>query len=83
MTGPLNETYLYRLRLLGDRDRFYKSGDWTLTSLSRNGLVVRTGIQDRFGRKEWSITADGRKAVVSNAGRRPGIKPRKAAAGAT
>lgn len=79
MTGPLNETYLNRLRLLGERDRFYKPGDWTLTSLARNGLVVRTGSQDRFGREEWSITVDGRKAIVMNAGRRTGIKPQEVA----
>jgi hypothetical protein len=79
MTRPLNETYLNRLRLLGERERFYKPGDWMLTSLARNGLVVRTGSQDRFGREEWSITDDGRKAIVSNAGRRTGITPHEAA----
>lgn len=67
MIGLLNETYLNRLRLLGERDRFYKPGDWTLTNLARNGLVVGTGRQDHFGRHEWAITEDGRKAVASSA----------------
>lgn len=72
MIGSLNQTYRNRLRLLAERDRFYKPGSSTLNSLGRNGLIVRTGRQDRFGREEWTITEDGRQAAVGSGLRRSG-----------
>jgi hypothetical protein len=63
----LNGTCLYRLRLLADRDRFYKAGDATLNTLARRGLIARTDQLDRFGREEWTITAAGQRAALVKA----------------
>ena len=73
MIGPLNQTYRNRLRLLAERDRFYRPGNSTLNSLARNGLIARTGRHDRFGREEWMITEDGRDAAAGTALRRSTI----------
>ncbi|MBE7203116.1 MAG: hypothetical protein INR70_35705, partial [Parafilimonas terrae] len=63
----MSDTHVYRLRLLSERDRLYKSGDPALTALARRGLVDRTGRLDRFGREEWSITFAGREAAAAKA----------------
>lgn len=73
MIGPLNQTYRNRLRLLAERDRFYRPGNSTLNSLARNGLIARTGRHDRFGREEWMITEDGRNAAAGTALKRSSI----------
>ena len=72
MTGPLSDALLNRLRLLSERDRFYKPGNSTLSSLARNGLIVRTGCHDRFGREEWTITEEGRRAAAAGGRKRSG-----------
>jgi hypothetical protein len=75
MTGHLSDAYLNRLRLLSGRDRFYKPGSSTLNSLARNGLIARTGRQDRFGREEWTATEEGRQAAAGAALKRSDVSP--------
>jgi len=63
MLDALSENYRNRLRILSERDRFYRAGSSTLNSLARHELIIRTGSHDRFGREEWTLTDAGRKLL--------------------
>jgi hypothetical protein len=67
-SASLNANYHYRLRLLAEQPRCYRS-DTILSSMARRGLIALTGSADDAGRKEWAITATGRAALAA-AGRR-------------